>query len=72
LIKPFANLTKRRRKKTQINKIKDKVGDIITNIEWNLEDHEGILWKPILKWKKIEEIDKFPDALTYQNLIKRI
>jgi hypothetical protein len=48
--KPFANLTKKRREKTQMNKIRDEKWDITTNLYSK-------------KLENLEEMDKFLDAV---------
>jgi hypothetical protein len=53
--KPLANLTKMRREKTQISKIRNEKGEIITNtkeIQGIIRDYfENLNWKILRKWK---------------------
>jgi hypothetical protein len=61
--KPLTNLTKMRREKTQINKIRDKNGELIQTA-WQYKESLGINLKTYIQidWKNIEEMDKFLDT----------
>jgi hypothetical protein len=66
--KPIANLTKMRREKTQISKIRNERGEITTNtmeIQGNIRDYFENLYSN--KLENLEEMDKFLDTLTIQN-----
>jgi hypothetical protein len=67
--KPLANLTKMRREKTQISKIRNAKWDIITNTK----KIQGIIsnyFKKLFsnKFENHEEIDKFLDTYDHPNL----
>jgi hypothetical protein len=66
--KPLANLTKMRREKTQISKIRNEKGAITTNtkeIQGIIRDYFENLYSN--KWENIEEMDKFVATMTIQN-----
>jgi hypothetical protein len=61
--KPLANLTKMKREKTQISKIRNKKREITTNtkeIQGIIRDHFENLYTN--KLKNLEEMDKFLDS----------
>jgi hypothetical protein len=67
--KPLANLTKKRRDKTQINKIRDEKGDITTNtkeIQRIIREHCKNLYSK--KLENLEEMNTFLDAYDQPNL----
>jgi hypothetical protein len=67
--KPLANLTKMRREKTQINKIKNEKGEITTNTKEILgiiRDYFENLYSN--KLENLEEMDKFPDTNDHPKL----
>jgi hypothetical protein len=60
---PLANMTKERREKTHINKIRDKKGDINTNtneIQKIIRENFENLYSN--KLENLDEMDKFLDA----------
>jgi hypothetical protein len=66
--KPLANLTKMRREKTQISKIRNAKGEITTNtkeIEGIIRDYFEKLYSN--KFEKLEEMDKFLDTYDHPN-----
>jgi hypothetical protein len=60
--KPLANMTKQRREKTQINKIRDDRGDIITNNNKIQRSLESTLKTYIQVVENPEKMDKLLDA----------
>jgi hypothetical protein len=67
--KPLANLTKMRREKTQISKIRNKKGEIITNskeIQRIIRDYLESLYSN--KLENFEEIHKFLDSYDHSKL----
>jgi hypothetical protein len=66
--RPMTNLTKMRREKIQISKIRNKKGEITTNtkeIQGNIRDYFENLYSN--KFENLEEMDKFLDTMTIQN-----
>jgi hypothetical protein len=66
--KPLVKLTKRRKDKTQVNKIRGEKENITTNID----EIQKIIWEYFKnlyssKVKNEEEIDNFHDTYDYQN-----
>jgi DNA gyrase/topoisomerase IV subunit A len=63
IVKPLPNMTKKRREKTEINKIKDEHGDITTNtneIQKIIREYfENLDYS---KLENLDEMDKFPDS----------
>jgi hypothetical protein len=67
-VKPLANLTKMRREKTKISKIRNKKGEIKTNtkeIQEIIRDYFENLYSS--KFKNLKEMDKLLDTMTIQN-----
>jgi hypothetical protein len=67
--KPLANLTKMKREKTQINKIRNEKGTITTNtkkIQGIISDYLGNLYSD--KLENLEEMDKFLDIYEHPKL----
>ncbi|KAL6039933.1 hypothetical protein STEG23_004350 [Scotinomys teguina] len=69
--KPLSRLTKRQGESTKINKIRNEIGDITTDIE----KIERIIWSYFknlysTKLENLEEMDKSWIGTTYQNYIK--
>jgi hypothetical protein len=67
--KPLANLTKIRREKTQINKIKNQTRGITTNtkeIHRVIRDYFENLY--LNRLENLEEMDKFLEMLDYSKL----
>jgi hypothetical protein len=61
--KPLANMTKQRRKKTQVNKIRDEKRDITTNtneIQRIIREYLENLYSS--KLENLDEMDKFLDT----------
>jgi hypothetical protein len=61
--KPLANMTKQRREKTQINKIRDEKGDITTNtneIQRTIGEYFENLYSS--KLEDLHKMDKFLDT----------
>jgi hypothetical protein len=66
--RPMTNLTKMRREKIQISKIRNKKGEITTNtkeIKENIREYFENLYSN--KFENLEEMDKFLDTMTIQN-----
>jgi DNA repair ATPase RecN len=71
--RPLANLTKMRREKTQISKMRNAKGDITTNImeiQGIIRDYFENLYSN--KFENLEEMDKFLDTYDHPKLTKRI
>jgi hypothetical protein len=69
LTDPLANLTKMRREKTQISKIRNGKGEITTNtmeIEEIIRDYFENLYSN--KFENLEEMDKFLDTYDHPKL----
>jgi hypothetical protein len=67
--RPLANLTKKRREKTQISKIRNAKGEMTTNTKENQEiftDCFEILYSN--KFENLEEMDRFLDTYNHPNL----
>jgi hypothetical protein len=67
--RPLANLTKTKREKTQISKIKNAKGEITTNtmeIQGIIRDYFENLYSN--KFEKPEEMDKFLDTYDHPKL----
>jgi hypothetical protein len=67
--KPLANLTKMRREKTQINKMRNSKGEITTNtkeIQGIIKDYFENLYSN--KFESLEEMDKFLDTYDHPKL----
>jgi hypothetical protein len=67
--KSLANMTKQRREKTQINKIRDEKGDITTNtskIQRIITEYFENLYSS--KLENLEEMDKFLDVYNQPKL----
>jgi hypothetical protein len=66
--KPLPNMTKQRREKTQINKIRDEKGDITTNtnkIQRIITEYFENLYSG--KLENLDEMDKFLDVYNQPN-----
>jgi hypothetical protein len=66
-------MTKQRRKKTQMNKIRDEKGDINTNInkiQRIIKEYFENLY--LRKLKNLDEMDKFLDTYNQPNWTKKI
>jgi hypothetical protein len=71
--KPLANMTKQKREKTQINKIRDEKGDITTNtngMERIIREYFKNLY--LSKLENLDEMDKFLDPKLNQEDIKHL
>jgi hypothetical protein len=67
--RPLANLTKTRREKTQISKIRKVKGEITTNtmeIQEIIRDYFGNLYSN--KFESCEEMDRFLDTYNHPKL----
>jgi hypothetical protein len=67
--RPLANLTKMRREKTQISKIRNVKGEITTNtkeIQGIIKDYFENLYSN--KFENLEEVDKFIDTYDHPKL----
>jgi hypothetical protein len=67
--RPLANLTKMRREKAQISKIRNAKGEIITNtteIQGIIRDYFENLYSN--KFENLEEMDKFLDTYNHPKL----
>jgi hypothetical protein len=59
-------MTKMRREKNQINTIRNKKGDITTNIQETIRDYFDNLYSN--KLENLEEMDKFLDTYDHRKL----
>jgi hypothetical protein len=73
IYRPLANLTKMRREKTQVSKIRNAKGEITTNtteVQEIIRDYFESLYSN--KFENFEEMERFLEPLTTQNQTKKI